>query len=80
MTAEKGGMPRTVQRGFLRSFVAGAGDSNRTFFLTCTVGSVTEAGRRRGLPRVGGAAGVTGTEEKTAFSLSTDTESDLSQI
>ena len=41
---------------------------------------MTEAGRRRGRPQVGLAAGVTGTEEKTAFSLSMDTESDLSPI
>ena len=39
-----------------------------------------EAGIRRECPRVGGTARVTGTEEKTAFSLSTDTESDLSLI
>ena len=39
-----------------------------------------EAGSRQGHPRGGGTARIIGTEEKTAFSLSTDTESDLSPI
>ena len=41
---------------------------------------MTEAGNRQGCPGGGGTAGVTGTEEKTVFSLSTDIESDLSPI
>ena len=63
--AEKGGMPRTVRRGFLLSFVAGTGTSKQTFFFAWTGagGSVMEAGQRRRRPRGGGTAGVTGTEE-----------------
>ena len=39
-----------------------------------------EAGFRHGQPQTGGTPGTTGTEEITGFNLSTDTESDLSQI
>ena len=39
-----------------------------------------EAGTRQGRPRTGGTPGTTGAEEKTGFSLSTDTESCFSPI
>ena len=41
---------------------------------------LTKVGTNQGLPRGGGTAGVTGTEEKTGFNLSTETESDPSPL
>ena len=81
--AEIGKIPCTVQRGFRRSFVAGTRTANLTFFSgrgTGSGGLGTEVGTRRGRLQGGGTAGVTGEAEMTGFSLSKDTESDLSPI
>ena len=54
-----------------------------TFFTggqSLTEGPGMEAGIRPGRPRTGGTPGTMGTEEKTGFNLSTDTESDFSPI
>ena len=47
---------------------------------TETGGIVAEPETRQGHSQGGGTAGVTGMEKNTGFNLSTDTESDLSQI
>ena len=73
----------TVQQGFWRSFVAGTGTANLTFFigrLTGLGGCLTEAGTKQGWPGGGGTAGVTGEADITGFRLSKDKESDLSPI
>ena len=71
MRTERGGEPWTVQW----SCVAGTGAKLTFFTRGClgTGGPGTEAGIRRG-----GLAETTEEEEKTGFSLSTETESDLS--
>ena len=54
---------------------------NQTFFFwrwTVSEGRETEADQRRGRPLGGETAGVTGEEEITGFSQSTETDSNLS--
>ena len=54
-----------------------------TFFTggqSLTEGPGMEAVNRQGRPQTGGTPGIMGTEEKTGFNLSTDTESDFSPI
>ena len=80
---ERSGEPRTVWQGFQQGCVIGTGTENQIFFFWRRTGSgglVMEAGTNRVRPRGGGMAGVTGLEEITGFSLSTETESDLSPI
>ena len=89
-TAEKGEEPWADRWGFRQSCVAGTGEKLNFFirekvtFFTggrpLTEGPGMEAGTRRGWPQTGGTPGSTGVEEKTGFSLSTDTESCLSPI
>ena len=89
-TAEKGAEPQADRWGFRRSCKAGTRENltfltgeKVTFFTggrSLTEGPGMEAGTSWGRPWTGGTPGTTGTEEKTGFSLSTDTESCLSPI
>ena len=90
---EDGGQRREAEKLELTgegSGGAGTGE-NLTFFTgekvtfftggqSLTEGPGMEAGIRRGQPKTGGTPGTIGTEEKTGFNLSTDTESDFSLI
>ena len=82
-TAERGREPQTIRQGLRWRCEAEGEVVNRTFFFGRRIGSrstETARGNNQGHHQGEGRAGSTGTEEQTGFTLSTETESDLSPI